>query len=198
MRLAISGVPGTGKSTLCKLIAEHTKLELIPEIEDVVIKEIGYNNGLELYNAKKDDGMIEWFFISLDRKIKEETEKDNYVTDKCLLDCGARWFARMWQGVTDEHHDRVREAMKKMVEEKFYDKIIYLPLHLNRQVHDDGVRTTDLNLRYQRSLILKGLFYEYKVDFTSYEFKFSDPPDKVINELGLNEFKNTSITIENG
>lgn len=189
MRIAISGVPGTGKSTLGRLIAKHTSLEYIPEIEDIVIAEMGYKNGCELYKARGDAGMIDWFFLSLDRAIKEHTQRDNYVADKCFLDYGARWFANMWGGATRAQHDQVREAMRDMVEEKFYDRIIYLSLNQNLEVADDGLRTTDANLRYQRSILLKGLFSEYEVELAPYQFKFSDAPSKVIDDLALGAFK---------
>jgi len=80
--------------------------------------------------------------------------------------------------------------MKRASEEKVYDRIIYLPLDLNRPVVDDGRRTTDLVARYQRSLILQGLLSEYefgKVEI--YKFDFKDPPEKVIKDLGLEQFK---------
>lgn len=189
MRISISGVPGTGKSTLGRFLAKNTTLEYIPEIEDVVIAEMGFKSGRELQKVKGNSGMIDWFFISLDRAIKEHTQKDNYVADKCFLDYGARWFAHMWQGATPAQHQKVRDSMRKMVDEKYYDRIIYLPLKPSLLVEDDGLRTTDLELRYKRSLLLKGLFSEYDVKLESYLFKFSDSPDKVISELGLESFR---------
>ncbi len=191
MRLAISGVPGTGKSTLGKLIAEYTTLEYFPEIENIVLQEMGFSSYAELA-AKKGDpkGIIEHFFVSLYRKIEEESKRNEYVTDKCLLDMGARWFGRMWSGATPEQHDEVRRVMERMAEGRFYDKIIYLPLVMDRATEAGSFsRTTDTNARYQRSLILQGLFSEYKVTFREYDFKFSDPPEKVISDLGLNDFK---------
>lgn len=59
MRIAISGVPGTGKSTLGRFLAEHTTLEYISEIEDIVIAEMGFKSGRELQKVKGDAGMIE-------------------------------------------------------------------------------------------------------------------------------------------
>ena len=70
-----------------------------------------------------------------------------------------------------------------------YDRIIYLPLHLNREVEDDGARTTKLEVRYQRSLILRGLLVEYDVDIEPYQFDFSDSPEKVISDLKLEDFR---------
>ncbi len=189
MRVVISGVQGTGKSTLGRFLANHTTLEYIPEIEEVVIAELGFKSGRELHKVKGDAGMIDWFFVSLDRAIKEHTQRESYIADKCFLDYGARWFANMWQGATPGQHQRVRDSMRRMVEEKYYDKIIYLPLNFNLQVEDDGLRTTDLELRYKRSLLLKGLFCEYGVKLEPYSFNFSDSPDKVVSELGLEPFK---------
>ena len=61
MRVVISGVQGTGKSTLGRFLANHTTLEYIPEIEEVVIAELGFKSGRELHKVKGDAGMIDWF-----------------------------------------------------------------------------------------------------------------------------------------
>ena len=188
MRIVITGVPGTGKTTLCNLIAGNTTLKLIPEIETVVMNKMGFSNANELYQRLGDKGMIDWFSEFLDEKIKLDLSEQNYVADKSLFDCGARWFARMWKGATEEQHEKVREAMSE-VSKGVYDKILYLPLHMKRETGEGYGRTQDKNLRYQRGLILQGLFGEYKVPFESYEFSFTDSPEKVIKDLGLEGFK---------
>ena len=68
MKLAISGVPGTGKTTLTKLIAENTDLLLRPEIEDVVLLEMGYKTGRELIMDKGDEGFLCGFLNLLNEK----------------------------------------------------------------------------------------------------------------------------------
>ena len=187
MRIAVSGVPGTGKTTLCKTISKNTVLEIIPEIENGVLREEGYSSWRELFEKRGSEGMIDIFFLSLKRKISIEKEKSNFVSDKSGFDCGARWFSRMWAGATSEQHGLVRSAMESFSE--VYDKVVYLPLKPDREVFRDSERTADFNLRYQRNLILSGLFYQYNVKPIEYDFNFSDSSDKVLKDLGLEEFK---------
>ena len=185
MRIAISGAPGTGKTTLCNLIGQHTSLECLPEVEERVAVEMGYRDTGHLIKERGREGLLENFFLSLEKKVREERGMDNYVTDKTVWDVGARWFGRLWEGTTKEQHNRMREVMREFSQEKVYDKIIYLPLLKDRVVKDDGLRTTDFEIRYQRSLLIQGLLASYDVDFTPYDFKFSDLPEKVLKNLGL-------------
>ncbi len=189
MRIALSGAPGTGKTTLGNLLGKYTSLEYFEETEDKIIEEIGYKNIQDLIQHKGVPGLIDNFFLSVERKMQEEREKDNYVTDKSMIDMGARWFGRLWKEATPEQHDQVRAAMNAFAGTKVYDKVIYLPLYLARSVEDDGRRTTETELRYQRSLIIQGLNVQYDMRAQPYEFLFSDPPEKVISDLDLNDFR---------
>lgn len=189
MRIAITGVPGTGKTTLTKLIGEYTTLEVIPEIENVVMQEMGFADVIKLRDARGIPGLIDNFFRSLDRKIHEETTRNHFVADKTVFDMGARWFGRMWPDATSKQHDQVREAMVACAHQKRYDMLFYLPLHSERAVHDNSLRTSDFYLRYQRDLLLRGLLSEHNVAYTPYEFSFTDNPLKVISDLRLDAFK---------
>ena len=80
----------------------------------------------DVIDKKGVEGLIENFFISLNRKTDEEKNKDNYVTDKSMFDVGARWFGRLCEGTTSQQHDRVRAAMQEFAQQKIYDRVIYL------------------------------------------------------------------------
>ena len=130
-----------------------------------------------------------WFFKSLKRKV-EEDNLPHYVADKTVFDMGARWFAHMPKGgATEEQHEEVIRAMRECAEKSIYDRIIYLPLDFSRSVADDGLRTTEQYLRYKRDLLLKGALSQFGVSVETYDFKFTDSPEKVLNDLGLNQVK---------
>ena len=184
MRIAVSGAAGTGKSTLCKLISANTGLELIPEINDLVLQqEMGYQTGEELFAAQGEEGMIDWHMRSLKRKIMEDVKKDDYVADKSLFDNVARWYARMYPKATPEQHEIMRSALDQF--HGIYDRIIFLPLNLDRPVIADGLRTTDLNQRSKFNLVLKGLYSQYRSKIETYEFNFTQEPSKVLSDIGL-------------
>ncbi len=79
--------------------------------------------------------------------------------------------------------------MQDMADSRPYNTIIYLPLHFDRSTDYGAGRTTDLNLRFKRSLLIKGIFSEYRIPYVEYDFKFSDPVEKVIKDLNLEKFR---------
>ncbi|MGY4884249.1 MAG: AAA family ATPase [Nanobdellota archaeon] len=183
MKIAITGVAGTGKTTLGKLIEKHTSLKYIPDINDVTLTEMGYQSGSELFEKRGEEGMIDWHMRTIRDKIKSDIEKENYVVDKTVFDFGARWFARFYKSSEKENHELILNCMEKG--KNLYDRIIFLPLDLNRDVEDNNMRTTDPYQRKKFDFILRGLYSHYKQAFEEYNFHFSDPPEKVIKELGL-------------
>lgn len=188
MKLAISGVPGAGKSTLVKLLGEHTTLQVVPEVENVVLAEMGYRDMKHLYEEKGSVGMIENFFLALDRKVKTEQTETHFVCDKSVYDVGARWFGRMWKEATPEQHERVMEVMAQSVKTGLYERVIFLPHHPERVLSGNDARTQDTNVIFQRDLILRGILSRYGVKTEVYEFSFSDKPAKVISDLGLTAY----------
>lgn len=183
MKISITGVAGTGKTTLGKLIEEHTSLRYIPDINDITLNEMGCASGGELFNKRGEEGMIDWHMKTIAAKIKSDIEENDYVADKSVFDFGARWFARFYPGSKGENHEVILNAMKKGV--GLYDKIIFLPLDIDRQVEDNSMRTLDPYQRMKFDFILRGLYSIHKQIFQEYNFNFSDSPEKVIKELGL-------------
>jgi hypothetical protein len=183
MKIAITGVGGTGKTTLGKLIEKHTSLKYIPDINDVTLNEMGYKSGGELFEKRGEEGMIDWHMRTIAAKIKSDIEEDNYIVDKSIFDFGARWFSRFYSSSKEENHQIILNSMKKGV--GLYDRIIFLPLDLSRQIADNNMRTTDPYQRLRFDFILRGLYSHYKETFQEYIFNFSDSPEKVIKELEL-------------
>ena len=143
MRIAITGVAGTGKTTLGRLISSKTSLEYIHDVNDTVLNRMGYENGGALFNARGQEGMImiDWHMKAIAAKIESDRTRDNYVNEKGVFDFGARWFARMYPEAKESHYETILSAMNQGT--NLYDKIIFLPLNLERGVEDNGMRTTD-------------------------------------------------------
>lgn len=188
MKIAVSGVAGTGKTTLCKLLGKHTFLNFVPDINDIVLKEMGFESGSQLFDKRGKEGILEWHKLSMEAKVEHDLQEDNYIVDKSILDFFARWYARVQNPPKDlgERVESLIESSTKIVE---YDKIIYLPLNLNLSVEDNGMRTTDPQQRIKFDLILRGLSSKYNFSMQEYDFLFSDSPEKVLKDLNLYHLK---------
>ncbi|MDO8460029.1 MAG: AAA family ATPase [Nanoarchaeota archaeon] len=189
MRVAITGTAGTGKTTLGNLISSNTSLTYIPDINDIVLREMGYESGTHLFKERGEEGMIEWHMNAIKSKIESDTERDKYIADKSIFDFGARWFARMYSSAKKQNHEYVLSCLEKGKD--LYDKIIFLPLDFNRSVANDGMRTTDLFQRFKFNIVLQGLYKEFKVNIEEYDFDFASPPEKVIRDLKLDSLAAT-------
>ncbi len=192
MRIAISGVAGTGKTTLCKLISSETGLEFVPDINDVVLNEMGYEDDRELYDKRGDEGHIDWHIRAIIAKINHDVAKDNYVADKSVFDFAARSLVRIYPnrrefGINDEQHGIIMDALQKGIH--LYDRIFYMPLG-DRPVEDNKMRTVDSKQRFRFNVALLGLYSAFGVDIEPYSFDFSDSPSKVLKDLGIEDVRN--------
>ncbi|MGV8142508.1 MAG: AAA family ATPase [Candidatus Pacearchaeota archaeon] len=185
MKIAVTGVGGAGKTTLCKLISAQTGLPLMTDVMDTWLWDRGYASGKDLAEKKGVAGVMEWYLGALEEKVGLDKSRDRFIADKSVLDHGARWFARMFPEATQEQHLRVMDLLENG--SKGYDQIIFLPLDLTRKVEDNAMRTTDPVHRYRIDTLLRGLASVYGINMTPYNFKFTDHPTKVIADLGLNK-----------
>ena len=187
MRIAVSGTAGTGKTTLCRLIANNAGLEFVPDINDVVLREMGYENGRQLYEQRGQDGMIDWHIRSIFAKINQDEQNDDYVCDKSIFDFAARSLVRIYPnerefGINDEQHGIIIGALQRGT--SIYDRIFYMPLR-DRPVEDNNMRTIDNKQRFRFNVSLLGLYSVFGIPIEPYDFNFSDSPEKVLKELGL-------------
>ncbi len=185
MRVAITGVGGTGKSTLGRLISNNTCLDYIHDVNDtVLIEDMGYLNGNDLFNKKGEEGMIDWHMRAMTAKL-ESDRRDNYVTEKTVFDFGTRWFARMYPSSKKVNHDVILDGIAQGA--SLYDRIIFLPLNLERKVEDNSLRNVDSLWRLRFEWILRGMYQQHGVDYLEYDFDFSSPPKQVIKDLNLDK-----------
>lgn len=187
MKVAITGVAGAGKSTLCQLIAKHTDLVLMPDFMDTYLWENGYTGGKELAEKTGEPGVIQWYIRALQRKVEEDEKGTHFIADKSILDHGARWFARKFPLATPEQYGEVECLLERG--KCNYNKLIFLPINpLNSKAVDNAMRDVDFKHRYLIELILYGLAHKYQIPLNPYEFRFTDNPKKVIADLGLEQF----------
>lgn len=184
MRIAVSGVAGSGKTTLCKLIADNTGLSFMPDWMDIVLKEIGFENGQQLSKERGEQGVIEWYIRSMERKVDEDRRQRTFIADKSVLDHGARWYARKFPSATPEQYMLIDRLLVEGI--GLYSRIIFLPLSdLNSKAEDNKLRDTDYKHRKMTDLIIRGLAAQYSAQMFSYNFRFQDSPENVMASLGL-------------
>jgi deoxyadenosine/deoxycytidine kinase len=183
MRIAITGVGGTGKTTLGKLIEQHTDLRYINDRNDDVLLEMGYESGDALFKGRGEEGMVDWHVRGLANKIEKDEIQDNYILEKTVIDSVARWFLRMSPEAKQCHHEAFFNAMRRAND--IYDRIIFLPLDLSREIVDNGMRTTDPLYRQRFDWMLRGVYDASGIDIEKYDFDFSKDPKEVIKDLGL-------------
>lgn len=187
MKVAITGVAGAGKSTLCKLIADTTTLILMPDFMDTYLWEYGYKSGKELAEKTGESGVIRWYIGALQRKVEEDKKSTHFIADKSVLDHGARWFARKFPSATPEQYKEVEDLLEQG--KGNYDKVIFLPINpLNSRADDNTMRDVDFRHRHLIELTLRGLAHRYQIHLSPYVFSFTDEPRKVITDLGLEQF----------
>jgi len=186
-RIAISGTAGTGKTTLGKLISRFIGPEFVPDINDVVLKEMGYESGKQLFDERGQEGHIDWHIRAIQAKIDHDEQHNDYVADKSVYDFGARSLVRIYPngrelGINDEQHEIVMDALQRG--RNLYDRVIFMPL-VDRPVEDNNMRTTDVKQRFRFNVVLLGLYSAFDVPIETYDFNFSDAPDKVLKDLSF-------------
>ncbi len=188
MKIAVSGVGGAGKSTLCKRIAQSTNVPLMPDWMDTVLEEMRVKSGKELAEKQGEPGVIAWYIRALERKVEEDKKWEQFITDKSVLDHGARWYARKFASATPEQYMQVEQLLNEGI--TVYDRIIFIPLNpLNMQTEDNALRVTDIKHRAIIDILTRGLAQKYNTDLDSYIFNFQDAPEKVLTDLGLDRAK---------
>jgi len=167
MKIAVSGVAGAGKTTLCNRIANATNLPFIPDCMDSVLLEMGVSNGGELYDTQGEAGFLDWYVMALEQKLDDDLSADSYIADKSVLDHGARWVARKSQDATSVQYDHVKELLAEGAD--VYDRVLYVPLmEANSVAEDNGLRNTNWQHRELVDLTMRGLAQGLEVPLFEY------------------------------
>lgn len=167
MRIGISGVSSTGKSSLAKAVAKATNLPLISEdrlVDEAFAygKQLGYKFTTEYMPdfTEEDVTVFEQGFI--EARYRADARYESYVSDQTPIDtmnymlafC-SRSFKR---NVLKEHTKRLEKILST------YHGIWYLPFGV-LPIVDDHCRTTNPFFLLHLDFALRGMieFYETKV-----------------------------------
>lgn len=84
MRVYMCGAHASGKSTLCRYVAEKYNLPMIPEVARMILSE----TELQIDALRSDIGIVNTYQSKVfERQIEEEGRQKNFVSDRSLIDC---------------------------------------------------------------------------------------------------------------
>jgi predicted ATPase len=134
MRIYLSGAHSCGKSTLANYIANRYQLPLLTEAARIVLSE----KELRLDTLRSDLDLVDEYQAAVfHRQLQQETEQNEFVSDRCLLDVLAY----------SAQHTRIAEQLFKTKELETYletlrekDVFIFFVRPTKATMKDDGVR----------------------------------------------------------
>lgn len=136
MRIAISGVQCTGKSTVLK------ELKRIPELSGYEFVFEGIRNLRDKIKINEDGNDDTQIVIA--NFHKTNLQKENVVLDRCMLDCYAYTLYSYQNGmISKETFDKVTAIYRETISQ--YDVILYLRPEF--EMVEDGVRSLNKEFR---------------------------------------------------
>jgi nicotinamide riboside kinase len=136
-RVALTGAPCVGKTTLARALAEHLRLPLLPERSREVARDWGYTPA-----SVPEDRRLAFQWAILERQIEAEElhAETGYISDRCPIDslCHFEYFGPL-HGWPSEDERRYRRAVEDRLAS--YDMLIVIPPMF--PIVDDGERITD-------------------------------------------------------
>lgn len=153
MRIAITGAPGVGKTTLAQELSKILKLPLISEQARIVAKLLGIKHTDELYQNKNLAREFQTAIL-ISQLGMEEVFPDGFVSDRATLDCLAYWQ------VYGLEEGTANEIYRQRCLSQSYDYYIYVPMEEEVVLKDDGFRNTDQMLAAEVDNTIKKLFQQ--------------------------------------
>lgn len=136
-RLALTGAPCVGKTTLARALAEAFRLPLLPERSREVARAWGYTPA-----TVPEDRRLDFQWAILERQIEAEDlhVETGYISDRCPIDslCHFEYFGPL-HGWSQDEKRRYRRAVEDRL--PAYDMLVVIPPMF--PIVDDGERITD-------------------------------------------------------
>lgn len=165
MRIAISGPPSAGKTTLAKALAAHLNITYIDECARLFVEYLGKPTVQDQY------------FILL-RQIEKENQHTSFVTDSPTFLCGI--YAALACNPTDA---RQNFYLSQIIGHKhnFYDTVINIDYYDENLINIDPVR----NIWAKDIDVIKELSAKFSTTYPTRGINFAHRPtvQEVLNEM---------------
>jgi len=125
-KVALCGVPGTGKTPLAKAISELYTLPLIYQGSKELRQMTGNPRGLPAFPRMNEVQRMEWQIEFIKYRLEKESQYSEYVLDACALDYMV-WY-RMCSWLVPFDHKSPTEQLL-ITAARQYDYIFYLPFY---------------------------------------------------------------------
>ena len=182
-KIAVSGGPSIGKSTLIKHLAPYLNYQIIPEMGDIVLSELGFNG----YGSVPTDEQRRQIRIEmLNRKINLESSSEKFISDKSSVDYLAHWLIRALSNAPQDETDFYFQTVKK--NSGIYDLVIIPPLG-KFKIEKLDRRSTNLHEQYLIHTLIKGIYKEFGINWVDYSLNLNDSSEKVAKDLGIIKLK---------
>lgn len=173
LRLAVSGFPGTGKTTLCNALAQQYDLPVIAEdMMQIANRNADYlrlrmdpgTPAEALLEAKKQS--VKSFFDWAQDREKKYAEHEGFIADRWELDLLNWWVVQFGKGShsVDEFTLAMHRNFRK--KSKLFDYLVLTPLEQpferHRSTNDQGVRRKiDMTSHLLFTVVSSGLVKEF-------------------------------------
>lgn len=184
MRIALTGASSTGKTTLAKaLLDDHRFNKYVRTLLKVDARKI-----IESYNCKNVDEMtrkqlqdfeLRYFQI----KKEQETEQDNFLSERSFVDIAAYWIVRDTYDCTLEEQEKLIEPCKQ--QSSNYDLTIYLPFGLFT-FESDGYRSENMFFHKQIDNQIASYLRDWNIHHITLDFTdISRRVDAVVRHINV-------------
>lgn len=169
LKIAVSGFPGTGKTTLVKAISERFSLPVINEemapiakAEEIYRRASRHLQAEELPALKKN--LIESFLMRDKKRSEAYLVQNAFVADRCEVDLLNWWLVRF--GTGRQEVDEVTSFLLKNFQKKMqqFDLIIITPISppFDRSPNEQGVaRKVDFTTHVLSTAVTSGLIQTF-------------------------------------
>jgi len=136
MKIFFCGAHGSGKTTLCRYVADKYKLPILPEAARAVLAE----KELQLDSLRSNIDLVNSYQQSVfARQIAEEAKHESFVSDRSLIDCVA-YSAAHSQIAHELFADKaLTDYVKRLTQDK---SVIFFVRPSKATLKNDGVRET--------------------------------------------------------
>ncbi len=179
MKIVFSGSAGIGKTTFIDYLKPTLNYPIIPDFIDEEISKRGYKSWSEINNKEERRDVR---LKALDRKILEEKENQNFLSDKGVVDYLAYWL--IWDAF-DARESENRYFLNQAKRASAIYELAVIPPFGKLKIENNKLRTIDEYHQFRIHSLIKGIYSEFGISWKDYSLNLNDSPDKVLTDLGI-------------
>lgn len=201
LKIALSGFPGTGKTTLANALGQRLGLPVIAENMRPLANADANFVIAQAHNQNKDIPQLAQIligaFLSWDASRGEEYVKhDGFIADRWEADLLDWWLARFGKGVLAVDDITGKLLMSFQTKAENLDYVILMPLRhqFSADANDDGIkRTNRLTAQIRTTAMVRGLLASFTnlpiISLPNAPLSVEQRVDFIINTIAAHQAK---------